>query len=145
MSAVRSSSKRRLAFTTPQISQPATACNQVHTKLCTPMSWRCRELVTTLGINASLVCPCRKDISRFKIDPCHCPRWEKENISACSIPLCRNKFFANLPMSDIAQCLELAGDPHCQTQPHPFANIIIIPCITHRPTLTHCPTVGIGL
>ena len=101
MSAVRGSSKRWLAFTTPQVSQPATACslcNQIHTNLSTPVSWRdesCMELVTTLGItDASLVClPCRKDISRLKKDPCHCPRWEKEKISGCSIPLCRNRFF----------------------------------------------------
>ena len=93
-------SRRRLAFTTPSVSQPtATACsvcNQMHTNLSTPISWRdedCRELALTLGITEhNLVCrQCRAWVRK---DPSHCPRWEKEKISECAIPHCRNKFFS---------------------------------------------------
>ena len=140
MNEARVSSRRRLAFTTPPVSQPtATACsvcNQIHTNLSSPISWRdecCRELAITLGITEhSLVCrPCRNDIARLRNDPSHCPRWEKERISAeCAVTQCKNKFFSKcyISMSDIVQCLELSGEripSELDTAP-PFANTITI-------------------
>ena len=115
MTEARGSSRRRLAFTTPPVSQStATACslcNQVHTTLSSPISWRdecCRELALTLGITEqSLVCrPCRNDITRLRKDPCHIPRWEKERVRECAVSQCKNNFFSkcNIPMSDIVHC-----------------------------------------
>ena len=159
MTEARGSSRRRLAFTTPPVSQStATACslcNQVHTTLSSPISWRdecCRELALTLGITEqSLVCrPCRNDITRLRKDPCHIPRWEKERVRECAVSQCKNNFFSkcNIPMSDIVHCLELAGEsipsqldtapPLCKHHYHMVYN-------AHKPTQTHCPTCGTGL
>ena len=152
-----SSSRRRLAFTSPPVSQciACSLCNQQHTNLSSPNSWKdesCQQLSLSLGISElSLVCrPCRNDIARLKRDPSHLPRWEKNKISGCVIPQCENKFFSkcNIPIPAIVQCLRLASEnvPHnldgapslCKHHYHVVYN-------TYKPTQPHCPTCGTGL
>ena len=149
MAESRGSSRRRL-FTTP-VSQSTECgvCHQTHTNLSAPSAWKdedCRELATSLGISAhSLVCrPCRNDLARLRKDPSHCPRWEKSKISGCAILQCENLFFSkcHIPISNIAQCLEAAGEnnipkeidtapPLCKHHYHVVYN-------TYKPTQMYC-------
>ena len=149
MAESRGSSRRRL-FTTP-VSQSTECgvCHQTHTNVSAPSAWKdenCRELATSLGISAhSLVCrPCCNDLARLRKDPSHCPRWEKSKISGCAILQCENLFFSkcHIPISNIAQCLEAAGEnnipkeidtapPLCKHHYHVVYN-------TYKPTQMYC-------
>ena len=127
MAESRGSSRRRL-FTTP-VSQSTECgvCHQTHTNLSAPSA------ATSLGISAhSLVCrPCCNDLARLRIDPSHCPRWEKSKISGCAILQCENLFFSkcHIPISNIAQCLEAAGENNIPIQHLLCVSIIIMWCI----------------
>ena len=119
MTEARSSSKRKLAFSSAPVSQSTacTLCNQLHTQLSSPNSWKnnsCQQLAQSLNISGhSLVCrPCRNDITRLTTDPSHCPRWEKCRVSECTIPQCKNTFFSkcSIPYDDIVRCLTLARE-----------------------------------
>ena len=157
MTEAKGSSRRRLAFTSPPVSQciACSLCSQQHVHLSSPNSWKdedCQHLALSLGISGhSFVCrPCRNDISRLKTDPSHCPRWEKNKISGCAIPQCKNTFFSKcyLPIPDITQCLTVAGEniptnldtvlPLCK---HHY----LVVYNTYKPKQTRCPTCGTGL
>ena len=157
MATTRGSSRRRLAFTTPPVSQSTacSVCKQVHTSLSSPDSWKdegCRQLAISLDISGhNLVCrPCRNDMARLMKNPSHCPRWEKDKISGCAIPQCKDPFFSkcNIPNSDIVQCLTIAGEnipskldiapPLCKHHYHVVYNV-------HKPTQTHCLACSTGL
>ena len=154
MTEARSSSKRKLAFSSPPVSQSTacTLCNQLHTQLSSPNSWKnnsCQQLAQSLNISGhSLVCrPCRNDITRLTTDPSHCTRWENCRVSECTIPQCKNTFFSkcSIPYDDIVRCLTLAREnippnlaipvPLCKHHYHLVYN-------TYQPTQTHCPTCG---
>ena len=119
MSEARSSSKRRLAFSSLPVSQSAacTLCNQLHTQLSSPKSWKndsCQQFAQSLDISEySLIChPYRNDITRLTKDPSHHPRWEKCRVTECIIPQCKNTFFSkcSIPHDDIIQCLTSARE-----------------------------------
>ena len=157
MTEAKGSSRRRLVFTSPPVSQciACSLCSQQHVNLSCPNSWKdedCQHPALSLGISGhSFVCgPCRKDISQLKNNPSHCPRWEKNKISGCVIPQCKNTFFSKcyLPIPDITQCLTMEGEniptnldtvlPLCKRDYHMVFN-------TYKPKQTHCPTCGTGL
>ena len=89
-------------------------------------------------------------MARLMKNPSHCPRWEKDKISGCAIPQCKDPFFSkcNIPNSDIVQCLTIAGEnipskldiapPLCKHHYHVVYNV-------HKPTQTHCPACSTGL
>ena len=119
MSDTERSSRRRLTFSSPPVSQATacTLCKRLHTQLYSPNSRKndnCRQIAMSLQLSAhSLVCrPCRNDITRLTKDPNHHPRWEKCQITECVIPQCKNTFFSNcsIPSDDILQCLKLKGE-----------------------------------
>ena len=152
MSDTERSSRRRLTFSSPPVSQ-STACTlskHLHTQLSSPNSWKNdsnRQIAVSLQLSAhSLVGrPCRNDITRLTKDPDHHPRWEKCQITECVIPQCENTFFSNcsIPCEDILQCLTLKGEnipseleipaSFCKHHYHMVYN-------TYQPTQLNCQT-----
>ena len=156
MATTRGSSRRRLAFTTPPVSQSTacSVCKQVHTSLSSPDYWKdegCRQLVISLDISGhNLVCrPCRNDMARLMKIPVIVLGGRR--IKLVGVPfLSADPFFSkcNIPNSDIVQCLTIAGEnipskldiapPLCKHHYHVVYSV-------HKPTQTHCPACSTGL